>query len=249
MFQGTAYLISVLLTGLLLGAVLVSLLRSRSDSEIARGFYWVTAFLLSVSFTVNICMMLGYSPKALPVAARIAGSLLSALFASIFGVAMRRTGPSHLLHQPEVLDAIRMTVALTFAIAGIGKAFNMPFMTQFFTQSGYSLTFLHFIMLSEVLGAVGFLLPWAFLPALLSFGIDMFGAIVTHVHNGDPLGDSAGAIGMLIRLVAIAALLVIAPRGSFARLGLRSRVIISSFGAAACLGVAIIGSALLHAGR
>ena len=41
-----------------------------------------------------------------------------------------------------------MTVAWIFALAGIGKAFSAAFMTQFFTESGYSVTFLHFITFS-----------------------------------------------------------------------------------------------------
>lgn len=249
MFQGVAYLVSVLLAGLLIGAILEPVVRSRSNSEIARAFYWLTACLLILSFTANVSMILGYSPKAIPIVAKVGGTFLTGCFAAIFGIAIRRKLSSRLLEQPEILDAIRMAVALTFAIAGIGKAFNMPFMTQFFTGSGYPVTFLHFIMLAEVLGGVGFLLPWAFLPALLGFTIDMFGAIVTHIHNQDPLDDSVGAIGMLVRLAAITALVVVAPRGGFARFHTRARIVIATSATIACLAVAILGSVLIHSGK
>jgi hypothetical protein len=34
----------------------------------------------------------------------------------------------------------------------------------------------------------------------------MFGAVLTHIHNGDPLNDSTGAIAMLLRLGVFAVL-------------------------------------------
>ena len=42
--------------------------------------------------------------------------------------------------------------------------------------------------------------------ALAGLGIDMFGAVLTHIHNGDPLNDSTGAIAMLLRLGIFAVL-------------------------------------------
>jgi hypothetical protein len=37
---------------------------------------------------------------------------------------------------------------------------------------------------------------------------------MTHIHNGDPLNDSTGAIGMLIRLIAVGVLLTIRQRSA-----------------------------------
>ncbi|HTV10200.1 MAG TPA: DoxX family protein [Candidatus Aquilonibacter sp.] len=247
MFAGVPYLISILFVGLVIGTILATHARSWPDSEVARAFYRLTAFLLTVSFSLSVWRILGPAPKVVVVVATVFGGVLSVSFATIFGMAIRRDDSRRLLGQPQVLDAIRMTVALTFAIAGIGKAFNMPFMTEFFVQSGYSITFLHFIMIAEVLGAVGLLLPWAFFPAVLGFTIDMFGAIVTHVHNGDPLDDSAGAISMLIRIAAIAAIIVITPEGETTRRSLRSKVLIASCATIGCLAIAISGSFILHA--
>lgn len=249
MFAGVPYLLLVLLGGLITGAVLAPLARSVSDSKFAGEYYRLTALLLSISFGINVVLMLGHPATLLTSVARISGTLLGLCFAGIFGIAIRRKDSRHLLGQPPVLAAIRMTVALTFVIAGIGKAFNMPFMTQFFTSSGYSIGFLKFIMLAEVLGAVGLLLPWAFLPALLGFTVDMLGAIVTHVHNGDPLDDSTGALTMLIRLAAIAVLVIITPHGLFSHFSPRSRVVIASTTAVVCLVIAITGTFMLHTAK
>jgi uncharacterized membrane protein YphA (DoxX/SURF4 family) len=139
-----------------------------------------------------------------------------------------------------------MSVAFTFAIAGIGKAFNMTFMTEFFTQSGYSVTFLNFIMIGEVMGAVAFLLPWSFLPALAAFSIDMFGAIATHVHNHDPINDSAGAIILLVRLAAVAVVWHLRSEATNIRFGWGRTIARVASVAALCACIAIIGSSVLR---
>ena len=79
-------------------------------------------------------------------------------------------------------------------------------MHDFFAQSGYPDTFLRFIIVAEVLGALALLIPCAVPAALAGLGIDMFGAVLTHIHNGDPLNDSTGAIAMLLRLGIFAVL-------------------------------------------
>lgn len=249
MFSGLPYLISVLLAGLLLGAILAPVTRAKSNLRLAREFYSVTALLLSISFSINVWMILGHPSNVFIVIAKICGSLLSACFAAIFGIATRRRESRPLLGQPQVLEAIRMTVALTFAIAGIGKAFNMDFMTQFFTQSGYPITFLKFIMLAEVLGAVGLLLPWTFVPALCGFAIDMFGAIITHIRNGDPPDDSTGAVSMLIRIAAITVLVIITPHGASSRINRRARAVIALCATVGCVAIAMAGSLLLRTAK
>jgi hypothetical protein len=114
----------------------------------------------------------------------------------------------------------------------------MDFMVSFFAQSGYSIAFLHFIMAAEIIGGVALILPWLGLAQLAAAGlaVDMVGAIVTHVQNGDPLDDSTGAIGMLIRLGTIAALSVSLGRRPKAR------------HVGAIVAVAVLGAALAIAG-
>ena len=67
-------------------------------------------------------------------------------------------------------------------------------MTTFFHQSGYSVGFLKCVITVEAFAALALLIPATVLPAILVLTVDMFGAIYTHMHNGDPLNDSTGAI-------------------------------------------------------
>jgi uncharacterized membrane protein YphA (DoxX/SURF4 family) len=135
-----------------------------------------------------------------------------------------------------------MTLAFTFVLAGLGKAFSMNPMTEFFTQSGYSATFLKFITMAEVFGAIGLLLPWAFLPALIGLAIDMFGAIITHIHNGDSLNDSSGAIGILIRLTAIGIIWKLGLRDKGPEHPVRQSILSVCAIGIICLSIAIVGS-------
>ena len=248
MLAGVPYLLLVLLGGLITGAVLAPLARSVSDSKLAGEYYRLTA--PAERIPRHQCSSdAGPSCKALRKRRKDCWNIAWPLLRWHLRSRDTQKGSQHLLEQSPILAAIRMTVALTFVTAGIGKAFNMPFMTQFFTQPGYSVGFLNFIMIAEVLGAVGLLFPWASIPALLGFTIDMFGAVVTHVHNGDLLDDSTGAIAMLIRLAAIAALVMITPHGIFSRFSPRSRVVIATTTAVACLSIALAGNFLLHAAK
>jgi hypothetical protein len=119
----------------------------------------------------------------------------------------------------------------------------MTFMMEFFTQSGYSVTFLNFILIGEVMGAVAFLLPWSFLPA---FSIDMFGAIATHVHNHDPINDSAGAIILLVRLAVVAVLWHLRSEATNIRFGWGGTIARVASAGALCAWIAIIGSSVLR---
>jgi uncharacterized membrane protein YphA (DoxX/SURF4 family) len=133
-------------------------------------------------------------------------------------------------------------LAFTFALAGIGKAFSFVPMTEFFVQSGYSVAFLKFIVIAEIFGGIGLLLPWAVLPALIGLAVDMFGAVLTHIHNGDPLNDSTGAIGMLIRLMAVGVLFALRQRNGGAQPTVRSSVLRITAATITCLLIAVGGS-------
>jgi hypothetical protein len=176
------------------------------------------------------------------IAGKIIGDLAGLLFGGLFGLAVRRTDAREFLEEPFILSALRMTLAFTFSLAGMGKALYMAPMTEFFTQSGYSLAFLKFIVIAEIFGAVGLLLPWAFLPALMGLTIDMIGAVLTHVHNGDPLNDSTGAIGLLIRLAAVGILWELRPRAGAPKRAAQSSLMRIVATAAVCLLIAAGGS-------
>jgi len=85
-------------------------------------------------------------------------------------------------------------------------------MKDFFISSGYSVSFLYFIMTIESVFGLLLLFNLKFYPKILSlfllFSV-MAGAIVTHTRNGDPLSDSAAAIvlGLKIILVSVIYLL------------------------------------------
>jgi hypothetical protein len=78
----------------------------------------------------------------------------------------------------------------------------MQGMVEFFTQSGYSTPFLKFIIVAEVLGGMGLLIPWTVLPAITGLSVDMFGAIYTHIHNAR---RRLAAVGVCIALCISAA--------------------------------------------
>lgn len=130
----------------------------------------------------------------------------------------------------------------SFALAGLGKTFSMEWMVNFFHQSGYSTVFLKCIITTEVFAALAMLLPATVLPAVFVLAVDMFGAIYTHLYNGDPLNDSAGAIVAVIHLVAIAILWNMRPGAAKRRLPYA----VIAAGAVACCLIAIIGGVLLH---
>lgn len=142
-----------------------------------------------------------------------------------------------------------MLLAFTFVLAALGKAFSTAPMTEFFTQSGYSTGFLRFIVIAEGFGALGLLLPWAVVPALLGLTVDMFGAVLTHIHNGDPLNDSTGAISLLIRMIGFGILWTLRPRENQAPPAVRSSVLRVMGATVLCLVVAFAGSIMERHGN
>jgi hypothetical protein len=206
MFYRVDYLVVVLVTGFAVGALFSKATANIAAARLARVYYAIIAALLvlrTIGFAWSvIAPHSGYANTAMA----LVGDLLGVLFGAAFGLATRRRDSRDLLSERSILDAFCLAIAFTFPMAGIGKAFSMSAMTDFFTQSGYSIGFLKFITIAEVFGALGLLLPWARIPAWFGLTVDMFGAVLTHVHNGDPVNDSTGAIGMLIRLSVVAVL-------------------------------------------
>jgi hypothetical protein len=181
-------------------------------------------------------------PELMNLAGKLIGDLSIVMFGAAFGLALRRQDVRAFLTDPEMLGAFYLALAFTFASAGVGKAFSMTPMIDFFSQSGYSLGFLKFIIIAEIFGALGMLLPWARIPAWFGLTIDMFGAVLTHVHNGDPLNDSAGAIGLLIRLFALAVLFGLVARSREAQPRISSAVLRATVATVICFGIAFGGS-------
>jgi len=250
MFYRVDDALAVLLLGFFAGVLFGSATKAITRSRLARGYYIAVAILLvlrTVAFAAG--MLLSHSSFWNPVTGFL-GDLLGFLFAASFGLALRRRDGREFLTDSLVLGALRMALAFTFAVAGIGKAFSMAPMADFFTQSGYSITFLKFIVIAEIFGAIGALLPWAVVPALLGLTVDMFGAVLTHIHNGDPLNDSTGAIGLLIRLTAVGVLWTLRARPRVPLTTLRNALVGVTAAVTACLLIAVGGSvAVRHLSR
>lgn len=249
MFYRVDYMLAVLFAGLIAGWLFGKRTVRLKADHLGFGYYVATAVLLSVRAAAFTGWMVLPQQSVWKNVSGVTADLTGFLFGALFGLALRRTNPRDFLVDKSVVDALRLTIAFTFILAGIGKAFSMGPMTEFFTQSGYSIAFLKFIVIAEILGSIGLLLPWAVVPALIGLSVDMFGAVVTHVHNGDPLNDSTGAIALLIRLAALGVLWMLRPEHSQQREAtLRGSVLRVSAVFGVCLLIAAGGSmAMRHA--
>jgi len=128
--------------------------------------------LVVVSLLATLGSNVGHTAWYWTWATGIAGGFANICFGAVWGITARQRSLA-VVQQRAVTEALRMAVAFTFAIAAVGKALSFAAMTDFFTRSGYSISFLKFIMIAEALGAVGILIPWAFIPSLIGLTIDM----------------------------------------------------------------------------
>src|ERR1700679_266139 len=179
------YTLGMMFVGLLVGALLSKSTVGIEPSILARKYYIVVAVVLSLQACILTCSRIGIHPPFLHYAAPLANDLGLVLFGALFGLAMRRGDRRQFLVDPYILGTLRMVLAFTFVCASFSKALTFAPLAAFFEQSGYSDEFLKFIIIAEVFIAIGLLLPWAFVPALIGLTIDMLGALVTHIHNGD----------------------------------------------------------------
>jgi uncharacterized membrane protein YphA (DoxX/SURF4 family) len=205
-FYRVDYTLAVLLAGFLIGLG-VSRRSSRFTAPVtARAYFEMVLVLLAL----RLVCLIGYEVQPHINAWNISlGALLdisTLLFGLLFGLALRRADRHALVTDNAVFAALTLTTAFFFAMTGIGKAFSMDWMINFFHQSGYSAAFLKSIMIVEVFAALAMLVPVSMMAAVLVLTVDMFGAIYTHVHNSDPLNDSTDAVRQLIYLAVIAVL-------------------------------------------
>lgn len=246
MFYRVDYMLAVLAIGFLAGLLFAGQTAGIPSSRLAKGYYIAVAILLGLRTVAFTGSMLTVGHGWWATAGGLIGDILGLLFGALFGLALRRKDGREFLLDSKILAALCMGLAFTFALAGVGKAFSMTPMTEFFTQSGYSVPFLKFIVIAEIFGGLGLLLPWAFLPALVGLTVDMFGAVLTHVHNGDPLNDSSGAIGMLIRMAAVAVLWATRSRVERPSLNFRTSMLRVGVTGIVCLLVALSGSVAMR---
>jgi len=238
------YTLGVTLAGFLAGMFLGRRLKMTAPA-IGDAYFRVVLVLLVPILILNMLTLTLGPQRSWTIAATVIGTGANFIFGAVFGTASGGPHGVTLLQQPRVLAAIRITTAFTFVLAAVGKAFSMPYMTGFFKQSGYPVTFLMFIIVAEAFAGVAILVDWFFLIALAGLMIDMFGAIVTHVHNGDPLDDSTGAINMLLRLFAMGCLWQLSNRSSD-KVNWRLRFSILGCACSLCLVAAVVGSIFIR---
>jgi len=246
MFYRVDYLLAVIFAGFLAGAALSRWSSRFHATRIARTYFVAVAILVALSAAFFWASVVSVNSAAWYGATRLLGDLGNFFFGMVFGVAVFRADRREILCDRAVYSILCIASGTAFILTGYAKALYSSGMIEFFTQSGYSAGFLKFIMTAEILGGIGLLVPWTVLPAIAGLSIDMFGAIWTHVHNGDSLNDSTGAIGQLIRLGAIVALWVWQQRAAERRGAFRRRLAMAVAGAALCAAIAIGGSAAIR---
>lgn len=204
---------------------------------------------IAILVCLRTCLFVGAMLSTYSGLNQVAGAvsdLLGFSFGVVFGIASRRRDAREVLTNGSLFQSLCMMLAFSFALSGIAKAFSLAPMIEFFNQSDYPATFLKFIVLAEIFGAIGLLLPWSVLPALIGLTIDMFGAVLTHVHNGDPLNDNTGAVGMLIRLIGVGTIWAL--RRSIGRTPARPRKLALSLGSVilGCVAIAAAGATVIR---
>jgi uncharacterized membrane protein YphA (DoxX/SURF4 family) len=244
MFYRVDYLLAVIVGGVLVGAAIGSRTSRIEPERLANYYLRVVAILVVLKAVFFVCGTVLAHPAVWNRMGSAIGDTNSFVFGIIFGVATRRDHRK-LLCDSAIFSALCLATGVGFVTAGYSKALYMQGMIDFFTQSGYSTQFLKFIMAAEVFGGIGLLIPWTVVPATLGLSLDMFGAIYTHVHNGDPLNDSTGAISMLIRLAAIVTLWAWRPRAELVD-SVRKRFVAVALAAAMSIIGAVVGSTLIR---
>lgn len=240
------YVIGVMLAGLVVGLLLSRRTSSIEAARLARWYFVIIAVRLALGAVVFACSVVLVNASTWNTISTALGDASNFLLGVLLGVALLRADRREVLSDPSVYSALCLAMGIGFVMSGFGKAFYMEGFIQFFTQSGYSLPFLKFIMTAEVLGGAALLIPITVLPAVVGLSMDMFGAIYTHIHNGDPLNDSTGAIGALIRFGILICLWAWRPRPSDAPGSVRRRLMAAGAVGVCCAIAAVGGSEIVR---
>lgn len=236
MYYRVDYNIALLIAGALAAALSSRRLAALDPGRLARGYLGLVSVLVAIRAALFVATW-GLGMQHAQLAGALVGDLGTVVFGAIYGwaiIAWTRGGFAGFLRAPETRFALGLPISAGFALSALGKTFGLDGMLTFFAQSGYTKSFLFFIIALEVICAIALLLPWRWVvvAAIGGLAVDMIGAITTHVHNGDPLDDSTGAIAALLRIAPLALLYV--PRRWVA------------VGAAACAATAVAGAAMVR---
>jgi uncharacterized membrane protein YphA (DoxX/SURF4 family) len=246
LFYRVDYAVGIIVGGFLLGYFFSKISSTISAERVGRSFYWVAAILTLARTLLLVGVMFAPHVSWLLLLGNLFGDSLGVAFGVVCGLAARRCDGRTLLSDPPVFNGLCVIVAFNFGLSGIGKAFAFKPMTEFFALSGYPVGFLQFIMVAEVFGAIGLLWSLTTGVAALGLAVDMFGAVLTHVHNGDSLNDSTGAIVMLLRLGVVGLSWSLQRHAKRDMRALRRSCVVVGVSAAFCLLAALAGSAFVR---
>jgi len=239
MFYRVYYVLALVLAGAIAAVLSGRRLAAVDARRLARGYLVATAVVVATRvglFVVRYPLDVDWPSEPVRQAFGDVGCVLLGVVYGLVALERMRGGFAAVLRSSEVQFALCLATGIGFVMAAMGGVFYIDAMRAFFAQSGYSATFLYFIKAVELAGGIALVMPWRWLnlAAAAGLAITMFGAIYTHVHNGDPLDDSTGAISMLLWLTMIAVLLA----------GHRWRGV--GLGAVVCAALAVAGSALVR---
>jgi uncharacterized membrane protein YphA (DoxX/SURF4 family) len=246
LFYRVDYQLALLFAGLLTGLFCGRRVSHTGPAQVARVYHIAVVVLLVVRVVALVGSIVQSNQPAWILIIKVQSDMSAVLFGALFGVALRRANRLELLREPAILSALCLAAGFGFMQSGYTSAVYMQIKSDFFIQCGYSVTFLKFIMTIEVLGGMALLVPWAVPLAAAGLSVDMFGAIATHIHNGDPINDSTGAISQLIRLGAIAVIWALRPTPQLPARSMRKRFIAIAVVALLCVVSAAGGSHLMR---
>lgn len=208
------------------GAAFIMLAACGTDRRargLALGFLWMCSLVALGNLLGVVGVTLDLWPGAPayrrmlaalgPIHPGIAGAGVGMAMAGALALARNRAHPrSDLPLSPKVGHGLALYAALAFLAFEVGKLAHDNQMREFFLASGYPVAFMYVVMAAEIAGALGLLHVRTRLAAAGGLAMLMFGAIGTHLRNGDPFADALDALRMLLTVLSIAGLSLLAAR-------------------------------------
>ena len=172
----------------------------------ARGFFWLCAIPAAAVFLERAGIAAGWLARLQAIEsgyALIRWVVLGVAAASALLLLRTRAGAPPFARSPWTLRGLCVFTALSYLGIEAGKLAHDAEMREFFTASGYPVRMMYAVMVAEILGAVGLLVPPTRVFAGVGLSVLLLGAIGTHARNGDPFSDSLDAVRILVLVAAI----------------------------------------------
>ena len=170
-----------------------------------RAFFIVGPVALAAYYTLGIMQVVGVTlPGWIKTTLEWAVQASTVILGYCLGYMMGGVGR----HYSYIIRGLSIQIGITFVTFSVGKSLNMPDMKHFFLSSGYSVSFLYFIIVLEGVTGMVLLFNLKFYPKIITLAIlsaIIIGAIVTHARNGDPISDSVDALLLGTKIVILVA--------------------------------------------